>query len=176
MFPAEPQQCIQHLTLGWEWYHQPFNVEIPSTSCHTKNSEIPFKEILPFSVKIHKVNVEKTFPTAWKHPLPKANSFSWQRDSFFMIAVTAFFDNWDNLFRIAVTADPAAWALLIFSPLAKTKTKTNYWDYLSLAKIPSFLCCSFPSSSYPKKQKYLKAKHTIFGQILRWILWRFIAV
>ena len=59
---------------------------------------------------------------------------SW--DSFFMIAVTAFPDSWDSLFKIAVTADPSAWALLIFPHLAKTKT--NYWNYLSLAKIFSF--------------------------------------
>ena len=78
MFPAVPQQCIQHLTPGWEWCHQPFNAETSAASCYTKNSKIPFKEILPFSAKIHKVNVETTFPAAWKHPLPKANSFSWQ--------------------------------------------------------------------------------------------------
>ena len=67
-FPVEPQQCIQHLTPGWEWYHQPFNVEILATSCYTQNSMIPFKEILPFFSQIHKVNVEMTFPAVWKHP------------------------------------------------------------------------------------------------------------
>ena len=30
-------------------------------------------------------------------------------------------------------------------------------------------CYSFPNSSYPKQQKHLKSKHTIFGQILGWI-------
>ena len=59
---------------------------------------------------------------------------SW--DNFFMIVVTVFPNSWDSLFRIAVIADPAAWALLIFLHLAKTKT--NYWNYLSLAKILSF--------------------------------------
>ena len=59
---------------------------------------------------------------------------SW--DNFFMIAVTAFLNRWDNLFRTAMTADPAAWILLIFPHLAKTKT--NYWNYLFPAKIPSF--------------------------------------
>ena len=64
-----------------------------------------------------------------------------------MIAVTAFLDNWDSFFMIAVTVgttffrtvvtvDPAACTLLIFPHLAKTKT--NYWNYISLAKIPSF--------------------------------------
>ena len=59
---------------------------------------------------------------------------SW--DSFFMIVITAFPDSWDNIFKTTVTADPAAWTLLIFSHLAKTKI--NYWNYLSLSKIPSF--------------------------------------
>ena len=58
IFSAEPQQCIQHLTPHWEWYHQLFNDEIPATSCYTKNSKIPFREILPFFSQIHKVNAE----------------------------------------------------------------------------------------------------------------------
>ena len=50
-FPTKPQQCIKHLTPSWEWDHQPFNAEIPATSCYTQNSNIPLKEILQFSDK-----------------------------------------------------------------------------------------------------------------------------
>ena len=67
---------------------------------------------------------------------------SW--DNFFMIAVTAFPDSWDSLFRTAVTVDPAAWVLLIFPHLAKTKI--NYWNYLSLAKIPFFSVALSPAT------------------------------
>ena len=98
-------------------------------------------------------------PVVWNHPsdligfCPKQTAFpdSWDRffmivvivfldswDSFFIIAVTTFPDSWDNLFRTAMTADPIAWTLLIFPYLAKTKSKTNYCNYLSLAKILSF--------------------------------------
>ena len=56
-------------------------------------------------------------------------AFSWQLGEFFP-------NSWDSFFRTAVTADLAAWALLIFPYLAKIKT--NYWNYLSLAKILSF--------------------------------------
>ena len=27
-FLAEHQQCVQHLTPGWNWHHQPFNTQI----------------------------------------------------------------------------------------------------------------------------------------------------
>ena len=159
-FLAEPQQCIQHLTPSWEWYHQPFNAKTPATSYHTKNSEIPFKEILPFSAKIHKVNVEMTFPAAWKHPLPKANSFSWQLGQLFHDSCHSFswqlgqlsHHNCHNFswqlgqlsfltirtafFRTAVTVDLVACTSLIFPHLVKIKT--NYWKYISHAKISSF--------------------------------------
>ena len=80
IFPTEPQQCIQHLTLGWKWYHQPFNAEILSTSCYTQNSKISFKEILPFFSQIH----EMTSPAIWNHPsnlisfCPKQTAVLWQ--------------------------------------------------------------------------------------------------
>ena len=73
---------------------------------------------------------------------------SW--DSFFMIVVTAFPDSWNNLFRIVVTADPATWTSLIFLYLAKTKT--NYWNYLSLAKIPSF-SVDFSPATFTRNSK-----------------------
>ena len=73
---------------------------------------------------------------------------SW--DNFFMIVVTAFPDSWDSLFRTVVIADPSAWALLIFPHL--DKTKTNYWNYLSLAKIPSF-SVAFPPTTLTWNRK-----------------------
>ena len=135
---AESQQCIQHLTPGWEWYHQPFNVEISTTSFYTKNNKIPLKEILLFFSQIH----EMTSPTVWNHPsdligFAQSKQLSYDScDSCLMIAITTFPNSWDNLFRTAVTTDLAAWPLLIFSHLAKIKT--NYWNHLSLAEILSF--------------------------------------
>ena len=67
---------------------------------------------------------------------------SW--DSFLMIAVTLFLTVGTAFFRTAVTADPATCTLLIFSHL--TKTKTNYWNYISLAKIPSFYVALSPAA------------------------------
>ena len=84
-----------------------------------------------------------------------------------MIAVIAFLDNRDNFFRIDVTTDPAALPLLIFHIFLKPKP-TKETNFLLLKYIPFLLL--FPSSSYPKQQEHFKAKHTIFGQILRWIL------
>ena len=65
---------------------------------------------------------------------------SW--DNFLMIAITIFPDSWDGLFRTAVIADLAACTLLIFPHLAKT----NYWSYISLAKIPSFYVALSPAA------------------------------
>ena len=84
----------------------------------------------------------------------KQTAFPDSWDSFFMIAVTAFPDNWDSLFRTFVTADPSAWALLIFPHLAKTKT--NYWNYLSLAKIPSFSVALSPAALTQNSKNTLK--------------------
>ena len=134
-------------------------------------------------------------PVVWKHPsdligfYPKQTAFpdSWDSffmivvivfldrwDSFFMIAVTTFPDSWDNLFRTAVTADPIAWTLLIFPYLAKTKT--NYWNYFSLAKIPSFFVTFSPVTLTWNSKNTLKLNIPFFAKILRWILWKFITI
>ena len=95
-------------------------------------------------------------------------------DSFFMIVVTTFLDSRGNLFRTVVTADPSTWALLIFLHLAKTKT--NYWNYLSLTKIPSFYVTLSPVALTRNSKNTLKLNIPFFAKILRWILWRFIAI
>ena len=101
-----------------------------------------------------------TFPNSW--------------DSFFIIIVTAFPDNWDSLFKTAMTANSAAWALLIFPHL--DKTKTNYWNYLSLAKIPSSYVTLSPAALIQNSKNTLKLNIPFLAKILRWILWRFITV
>ena len=78
--------------------------------------------------------------------------YSW--DNFFMIVVTAFPDSWDNLLRTVVTAEPIAWVLLIFPHLAKTKT--NYWTYLSRAKILSFSATFSPAALTRNSKNTLK--------------------
>ena len=105
----------------------------------------------------------------WQLSHDSCHSFSNSWDSFFMIAVTAFPDSWDNflmiaitifpdswdgLFRTAVIADLVAWTLLIFPYLAKTKT--NYWNYLSLAKIPSFSVTFSPTTLTRNSKNILK--------------------
>ena len=64
-----------------------------------------------------------------------------------MIAVTAFPDSWDSFFRTAMIVDPVALTLQIFLKAALTLSSSSY---------------------YLKEQEHLKAKHTIFGQILGW--------
>ena len=54
--------------------------------------------------------------------LASAQSKQLSYDNCIMIAVTAFPDSWDSLFKTAMTVDLATWALLIFPHLAKTKT------------------------------------------------------
>ena len=123
------------MTPGWKWYHQPFNAKIPATSCYTQNSKIPLKRILPFFSQIHEISNSLKSPN-WPHLLlPKA--ILWQLSQLFL-------DSCDSFFRTAVTVDLAAWALLIFPHLAKTKT--NYWNYLSLAKIFSFSATFSPAA------------------------------
>ena len=69
-----------------------------------------------------------SFPTIWNHPTdliyfcPKQQLSYNSCDNYLMITVTAFLDSWDSFFRTDLTTDPAAWALLIFPHLAKTKT------------------------------------------------------
>ena len=63
-------------------------------------------------------------PTIWNHPADLICFCLKQQllyDSCLMIAVTAFADNWDSLFRTAVTADLTTWALLIFHIWLKPK-------------------------------------------------------
>ena len=129
-FSAKPQQCIQHLTPGWKWYHQPFNAKIPATSYYTQNSKIPFKEILPFFSQIH----EMTSSAVWDHPTdlicfyPKQTAVLWQLsqdschsfffyswDNFLMIAVTAFPDSWDSFFQDSCDSWPSSLHITDFS-------------------------------------------------------------
>ena len=104
--------------------------------------------------------VVTTFPDSW--------------DSFFMIVVITFPDSWDNFFRTVVTTNPTTWALLIFPHLAKTKT--NNWNYLSLAKILSFSATFSLSALTRNSKNILKLNIPFLAKILRWIPWRFIAV
>ena len=133
------------MTPSWEWYHQPFNAEILATNCYTQNSKIPFKEILPFFSQIHKVDVEMASPVVWNHP---SNIIGFgPKQTPFLIAGTTFF-------RTVVTADTATWVLLIFPYLAKTKT--NYLNYISLAKIPSFYVALSPAALTRNSKNTLK--------------------
>ena len=114
-------------------------------------------------------------PPFWPHwLLPKANSFPDSWDSFFMITVTTFPDNWNSLFRIVMTIDLVAWTSLIFPYLAKTKT--NYWNYFSLAKMPSFFVTFSLVTLTWNSKNTLKLNIPFFAKILRWILGKFIAV
>ena len=78
-----------------------------------------------------------------------------------MIAVIVFLNSWDSFLMIvvtvfpdAVTIDPAACTLLIFPHLAKTKT--NYWNYISLAKTPSFYVAFSPAPLTRNSKNILK--------------------
>ena len=89
-----------------------------------------------------------------------------------MIAITAFPDSWNSIFRTIVTIDPAAWAFLIFPCL----DKTNYWNYLSLAKILSFSATFSLAALTRNSKNILKLNIPFLAKILRWIPWRFIAI
>ena len=77
---------------------------------------------------------------------------SW--DNFLMIAVTVFPESWVAFFRIVVTADLATCTSLIFPHLVKTKT--NYWNYISLTKIPSFYVAFSPTALTRNSKNTLK--------------------
>ena len=87
-FQLNPSSVFNTLTPNWEWYHQSFNTKIPTTSCYTQNSKIPFKEILPFFSQIHKVNDEWPLQAIWNHP---SDLFAFaQNKQLFLTAGTAF--------------------------------------------------------------------------------------
>ena len=115
----------------------------------------------------------------WNHPAdlicfcPKQQLSYYSCDNCLIIAITTFPDSCDSLFRTDVTANPTALALLIFHIWLKPKP-TKEITFLLLKYFPFLLL--LPHSFYLKQQEYLKAKYTIFGQILRWILWKFIAI
>ena len=98
----------------------------------SKIARYPSKRSYHFSAKSKKwpfQQSEITQLTSFSSAQSKQLSYD-SCDNYLMIAVTAFPDSWNSLFRTAVTANLVAWTLLIFPHLVKTKT--NYWNYLSL--------------------------------------------
>ena len=109
-FPVEHQQCIQHLTLESDITSH-LILKSSSQSLYSKQQDTLKRDLTIFS-QIHEINTKYSFQQL--DIIQLTSSTSTPSNSCLMTVVITFSDSWNNFFRIAIIADPAALILLDF--------------------------------------------------------------